>query len=161
MENSSFSEDIKLFKVINIDVLTASPDVFTAEKDPSGIEFAEMPLLNFELENGENFLMANIPISIAIDISRVIGGVNGNDSRLTLAELIPEICVVEKIIIDSIIPYSNAYQATVEIRLEGFSDVQHFQMIPSHATLLGLIANADIYVSDNVIRTIDNVENED
>ncbi|MCE7738764.1 MAG: hypothetical protein GPJ50_05240, partial [Candidatus Heimdallarchaeota archaeon] len=119
MENSSFSEDTKLFKVINIDVLTASPDVLTAEKDLSGIEHAEIPLLNFELENGENFLMANVPISIAVDISRIIGGVNGNDSRLTLAELIPEICVVEKIIIDSIIPYSNAYQATVEIRLEG------------------------------------------
>ena len=158
MENGSFSGDSKLLKVINVDVLTASPDIFIAEKESSKIEYAEIPLLNFELENGENFLMANIPVSIALDISRIISGVEGNDSRLTLAELIPQICVVEKIIIDSIIPYSNAYQATVEIRLEGFSEIQHYQMIPSHATLLALLANADIFVSEKIIRETDNVE---
>jgi bifunctional DNase/RNase len=158
MESSSSSEETKLFKVISVDVLSASPDIFTSEEDTNMIEYADIPLLNFELENGENFLMANIPVSIALNISRIIGGIEGNDSRLTLAELIPEICVVEKIIIDSIIPYSNAYQATVEIRLEGFSEVQHYQMIPSHATLLALLANADIYVSENIIRTTDNLE---
>ena len=158
MENSSSSDNTKLFKVISVDVLSASPDIFTDEGGKNMSEYMDIPLLNFELENGENFLMANIPISIALNISRIIGGIEGNDSRLTLAELIPEICVVEKIIIDSIIPYSNAYQATVEIRLEGFSDVQHYQMIPSHATLLALLANADIFVSDNIIRTTDNLE---
>jgi len=161
METSSSSEDTKLFKVISVDVLSASPDIFTSEEDRNMVEYTDIPLLNFELENGENFLMANIPISIALNISRIIGGIEGNDSRLTLAELIPEICVVEKIIIDSIIPYSNAYQATVEIRLEGFSDVQHYQMIPSHATLLALLANADIFVSENIIRTTDNFEDAD
>ena len=158
MESSSSSDSAKLFKVISVDVLSASPDIFTDEEDKNRNEYMDIPLLNFELENGENFLMANIPVSIALNISRIIGGIEGNDSRLTLAELIPEICVVEKIIIDSIIPYSNAYQATVEIRLEGFSDVQHYQMIPSHATLLALLANADIFVSDNIIRTTDNLE---
>ncbi|OLS32891.1 MAG: hypothetical protein HeimAB125_04160 [Candidatus Heimdallarchaeota archaeon AB_125] len=158
MENSSSSDNTKLFKVISVDVLSASPDIFTDEGGKNMSEYMDIPLLNFELENGENFLMANIPVSIALNISRIIGGIEGNDSRLTLAELIPEICVVEKIIIDSIIPYSNAYQATVEIRLEGFSDVQHYQMIPSHATLLALLANADIFVSDNIIRTTDNLE---
>ena len=158
METSPSSNNTKLFKVISVDVLTASPDIFTGEEDKNMTEHVDIPLLNFELENGENFLMANIPISIALNISRIIGGIEGNDSRLTLAELIPEICVVEKIIIDSIIPYSNAYQATVEIRLEGFSDVQHYQMIPSHATLLALLANADIFVSDNVISATDNLE---
>ncbi len=161
METSSSSEDTKLFKVISVDVLSASPDIFTAEEDRNMMEYTDIPLLNFELENGENFLMANIPVSIALNISRIIGGIEGNDSRLTLAELIPEICVVEKIIIDSIIPYSNAYQATVELRLEGFSDVQHYQMIPSHATLLALLANADIFVSENIIRTTDNFEDMD
>ena len=158
MESSSSSDSAKLFKVISVDVLSASPDIFTDEENKNRNEYMDIPLLNFELENGENFLMANIPVSIALNISRIIGGIEGNDSRLTLAELIPEICVVEKIIIDSIIPYSNAYQATVEIRLEGFSDVQHYQMIPSHATLLALLANADIFVSDNIIRTTDNLE---
>jgi bifunctional DNase/RNase len=60
--------------------------------------------------------------------------------------------MVERVIIDSIIPYSNAYQATVEVKLEGFSEVQHFQMIPSHATLLALIANSDILVSNSLIK---------
>ena len=158
MDVNSSSEETKLFKVIGVDVLSASPDIFTSEEDKNMIEYADIPLLNFELENGENFLMANIPVSIALEISRIIGGIEGNDSRLTIAELIPEICVVEKIIIDSIIPYSNAYQATVEIRLEGFSEVQHYQMVPSHATLLALLANADIYVSENIIRTTDDLD---
>ena len=145
----------ELFKVIRVDVLTASPDIFVSEEEPGRGQYAEIPLLNFELENGENFLMTNIPVSIAIEIARKLNGVEGGDSRLTIAELIPEICVVDRVVIDSIIPYSNAYQATVEIRLEGFSEIQRFQMVPSHATLLALIAGANIYVSNNVIRTTD------
>ena len=151
MENNSSSETQKLHKVIKIDVFTASPDVFTNEEGATNVYYTEMPLLNFELENGENFLMTSIPSSIAVDIARRLNGVEGTDARLTIGELIPEVCVVEKITIDSIVPYSNAYQATAEIRLEGFSEIHHFQMIPSHATLLALIANVDIYVSDNLL----------
>ena len=153
MGDEASSEETELFKVIRVEVLTASPDIFSSYEESNRAQFTEIPLLNFELENGESFLMANIPVSIAIEISRKINGVEGNDSRLTIAELIPEISVVDKVLIDSIIPFSNAYQATVEIRLEGFSEVQRFQMIPSHATLLALIANAPIYVSNNVIKS--------
>lgn len=151
METGSSSEKQKLFKVIKIDVLTARPDIFTEGEKINNSHFLEIPLLNFELENGENFLMTSIPVSIAVDISKIINGVEGADSRLTIAELIPEICIVERVIIDSIIPYSNAYQATVEIKMEGVSETQHFQMIPSHATLLALIANSDIFVSETLI----------
>ena len=153
MEKDPLSDDSKLLKVIKIDVLTASPDIFSSEEETNRGQYAEIPLLNFELENGENFLMANIPVSIAIEIARKLNGVEGTDSRLTNAELIPEICIVQRVIIDSIIPYSNAYQATVEIKLEGVSEIQHFQMIPSHATLLALIANAEILVSDSLVKT--------
>lgn len=153
MEKTSSSTDAKLYKVIKIDVLTASPDIFIGEEEGGFGQYAEIPLLNFELENGENFMMTNIPISIAIEIARRINGTNGSDSRLTTAELIPEICVVERIVIDSIVPYSNAYQATIEIRLEGVAEIQRFQMIPSHATLVALISNSDIYVSDTLIKT--------
>ncbi len=156
MEKDSSSDEIELFKVIKIDVLTASPDIFSSEEETNRGHYAEIPLLNFELENGENFLMANIPVSIAIEIARKLNGVESADSRLTNAELIPEICIVERIIIDSIIPYSNAYQATVEIKLEGFSEVQHFQMIPSHATLLALIANSEILISNSLIKATEN-----
>ncbi len=152
MENGSSSENQRLFKVIKIDVLTARPDIFVDGEEINNGHYTEIPLLNFELENGENFLMTSIPVSIAVEIARRINGVEGADSRLSIAELIPEICIVERVIIDSIIPYSNAYQATVEIRLEGFSETQHFQMIPSHASLLALIANADIFVSENVVK---------
>lgn len=151
MENKPSSESQELHKVIKIDVFTASPDVFNNEEGGNGAYFAEMPLLNFELENGEHFLMTSIPASIAVDIARRLNGIEGTDSRLTIGELIPEICIVDKIIIDSIVPYSNAYQATVEIRLEGFSEIHRFQMIPSHATLLALIANSEIYVSDDLL----------
>ncbi len=155
MIGGTSAEKPKLFKVIRVDVLTASPDIFSSDEEANRGQYAEIPLLNFELENGENFLMTNIPVSIAIEIARKLNGVEGGDSRLTIAELVPEICVVDRVVIDSIIPYSNAYQATVEIRLEGFSELQHFQMIPSHATLLALIAGAEIYVSNSVIRASD------
>lgn len=155
MIGGTSTEEPELFKVIRVDVLTASPDIFVSEDETSRGQYAEIPLLNFELENGENFLMTNIPVSIAIEIARKLNGVEGGDSRLTIAELIPEICVVDRVVIDSIIPYSNAYQATVEIRLEGFSELQRFQMIPSHATLLALIAGAHIFVSNSVIKTTD------
>lgn len=153
MENNSSSETQKLHKVIKIDVFTASPDVFSTEEGATDLYYTEMPLSNFELENGENFLMTSIPAAIAVDIARRLNGVEGTDARLTIGELIPEICIVEKVTIDSIVPYSNAYQATVEIRLEGFSEIHHFQMIPSHATLLALIADADIYVSENLLHS--------
>ncbi|MHA1199181.1 MAG: hypothetical protein ACTSQF_07510 [Candidatus Heimdallarchaeaceae archaeon] len=152
MEKEPSPNTQELLKVIKIDVFTASPDVFSTEEGADSTYMVEMPLLNFELENGENFLMTSIPAAIAVDIARRINGVEGTDDRLTIGELVPEVCIVEKITIDSIVPYSNAYQATVEIRLEGFSEIHHFQMIPSHATLLALIANVDIYIADSLIQ---------
>lgn len=155
MERKPSSDTQEFHKVIKIDVFTASPDVYNNEEGSTGMYLAEIPLLNFELENGENFLMTNIPTSIAVDIARRLNGIEGTDSRLTIGELIPEICIIERITIDSIVPYSNAYQATIELKLEGFSEIHHFQMIPSHATLLALISNTDIYVSDNLLHPKD------
>ena len=146
-----FSEDEEVYRAIQIEVLTASPDVFASEEESKRGRFTEIPLLSFELENGENFLMANIPVSIAIEITSRLNNLESNDSRLTIAELIPEVLIVEKVVIDSVVPYSTTYQATVTIRLEGFSEVQHFQVIPSHATLLAIIADAPIYVSKSVL----------
>ena len=151
MEEDSSSDDVELLKVIRIDVLTASPDIFSSEEEKTGIHYAEIPLLNFELENGENFLMTSIPVSIAIEISKKLNGVESADSRLTVAELIPELCIVERVVIDSVVPYSTAYQASIELRLEGVNETQRFQMIPSHATLLSLVAGSPIYVSKSVI----------
>lgn len=151
MEEKTFSENGELLKVIRIDVLTASPDIFSSTEEINKKHHAEIPLLNFELENGENFLMTNIPVSIAIEIARKLNGVESADSRLTISELVPELCIVKRIIIDSIVPYSTVYQATAEIQLEGFKEIQRFQMIPSHATLLSLVADSDIYVSESII----------
>lgn len=146
-----FSEDKDVYRAIQIEVLTASPDIFSSEEESKRGRFTEIPLLSFELENGENFLMANIPVSIAIEIASRLNNLESNDSRLTIAELIPEVLIVEKVVIDSVVPYSTTYQATVTIRLEGFSEVQHFQMIPSHATLLAIIADTPIYVSKSIL----------
>lgn len=153
MEDNLSSNDSELLKVIRIDVLTASPDIFASEEEPIGKHYAEIPLLNFELENGENFLMTNIPVSIAIEIAKKLNGVESADSRLTVAELVPELCVVERVIIDSVVPYSTAYQASIEVRLEGFNEIQRFQMVPSHATLLSLVADSQMYISKSVIST--------
>ena len=59
MEDNLSSSDDELLKVIRVDVLTASPDIFSSEEKTTGKYYAEIPLLNFELENGENFLMTN------------------------------------------------------------------------------------------------------
>ena len=158
MEEGSSTDEGELFKVIKIDVLTASPDIFTSEEDAKQGYYAEIPLINFELENGEHFLMASIPVSIAIEIARKLNGVESSDSRLTIAELVPEVCLIDRIVIDSIVPFSNAYQATVEIKLEGFSDIQRFQMIPSHATLLALISGAQIFISDSLIKSAEDTQ---
>ncbi len=159
MEDNLSSSDDELLKVIRVDVLTASPDIFSSEEEPTGKHYAEIPLLNFELENGENFLMTNIPVSIAIEIEKKLNGVESADSRLTAAELVPELCIVERVIIDSVVPYSTAYQASVEIRLEGFNEIQRFQMIPSHATLLSLVAGSEMFVAKSVISThLDSME---
>ncbi len=153
MEDNLSSSDNELLKVIRVDVLTASPDIFSSEEAPTGIHYAEIPLLNFELENGENFLMTNIPVSIAIEIAKKLNGVESADSRLTAAELVPELCIVERVIIDSVVPYSTAYQASIEVRLEGVNEIQRFQMVPSHATLLSLVAGSQIYISKSVVST--------
>ncbi len=147
----SFSEDEEVYRAIQIEVLTVSPDIITSEEESKRGRLTEIPLLSFELENGENFLMANIPVSIAIEIASRLNNLESNDSRLTIAELIPEVLIVEKVVIDSVVPYSTTYQATVTIRLEGFSEIQHFQMVPSHATLLAIIADTPIYVSKSVL----------
>ncbi|MCK4895730.1 MAG: hypothetical protein KAS47_02920 [Candidatus Heimdallarchaeota archaeon] len=153
MEDNLSASDNELLKVIRIDVLTASPDIFSSEEETTGKHYAEIPLLNFELENGENFLMTSIPVSIAIEIAKRLNGVESADSRLTVAELVPELCVVERVIIDSVVPYSTAYQASIEVRLEGVNEIQRFQMIPSHATLLSLVAGSQIYISKSVVST--------
>ncbi|MHA1304035.1 MAG: hypothetical protein ACTSQE_09780 [Candidatus Heimdallarchaeaceae archaeon] len=146
MDNSSTEKDQDLLKVIRIDVLTATPNIRTDNRDI--IDFLpEIPLLSFELENGSSFMMSSIPKHIAFEIARVLSGIREVDSRLSVADLVSEICIVKKVVIDAIVPFSNAYQASVEIELEGVEGVLHFQMIPSHSVLIGLLTNAPIYVS--------------
>ncbi len=155
MEDDALIDAKDLLKVIAVDIMTTTADIFDGEETKQ-IDLPEIPLLNFELENGKNFIMTNIPLYIAIDIVRKLSGIEKQDSRLSLAEIIPELCVIKKVIIDSIVPFSTAYQATVEITLEGFSETVNFQMIPSHATLLALLSDAPIYVSKFVITDDDN-----
>ena len=156
MDNVS-SSDGELLRVIQVEVLAATADIGSSEEDTSNFQYLpEIPLLNFELENGENFLMANIPFHIAIEIAKRIEGIESADSRLTLSTIVPELCVIERVIIDSVVPFSTAYQATIEVRLEGFHDVQRYQMVPSHATLLAIIAKAPIYVSKQILASSSN-----
>lgn len=139
-----------LLRVIKIDVLTASPE-FKTDDETIKRSLPEIPLLNFELEDGKIFLMSNIPTAIAVEIARTQSGMDSLDSRLTIAELIPELAKIERVIIDAIVPFSTAYQATLEVTLEGVSEKQVFQLIPSHATLIATIANAPIFVSKSLI----------
>lgn len=152
MEKDSKEEHVDLLKVIRIDVLTATPNMQNSEIEQLDF-FSEIPLLNFELEDGSNFLMSSIPRHIAIEIAKILSNIKEVDSRLTIADLVSEICIINKVVIDAIVPYSNAYQASVEIKLEGVEGSLHFQMIPSHSVLLGLLNNAPIYIAKSLLST--------
>ncbi len=146
------SSEKNVLKVIRIDVLTASPKYNNLNENESDIHLPDIPILSFELENGSTFMMSSIPTHIAIEIARVLTGVKEVDSRLTIADLVSEVCVVKKVVIDAIVPYSNAYQATIEIQLEGSDGTLHYQMVPSHSVLVALLNNAPIYIAQELLK---------
>ena len=66
-------------KVINVQILTLA----TREGVP---DQRTRPLLRFELEDGNEFIMNGIPQEIAISISMEINNMESNESRLHLQD---------------------------------------------------------------------------
>ncbi|MHA2090065.1 MAG: hypothetical protein ACW98K_04330 [Candidatus Kariarchaeaceae archaeon] len=132
-------------KVINVQILTLA----TREGIPD--ERAK-PILRFELEDGREFFMINIPNDIAINLSLHINDQPSPDSRLQIHELIGELTLVKTVEIDMTIPGQDVYQATIELVPEGFERALRFQMIPSHATLLAVLNDAPIFIADELVK---------
>ena len=140
--------DTKL-RVMNIEILTGGPD--------EGVIMDTF--LKFELEDGRSFIMSSIPTDIALEIHQYIHEIPNPDSRYRLSTLINEIAMINKVVIDSVVPMTQAYQATLELTLEGVSRTLQFPMIPSHATLLASVAGAPIYVSKELVDSFERSRN--
>ena len=132
-------------KVINIQILTSS----TPFQQGSNVYSAMH--LKFELEDSSEFMMSAIPVEIALEISRCLNEDEVRDSRLRVWDVIKEISIVEKVEIDSMVPQTQVYQATIELSVEGFSNSLRYQMVPSHATLLAVVSSAPIYISQDLV----------
>ena len=137
-------EKEEMLQVIKIEILVES-------KESGSIRDI---YLRFLLENGQLFLMSNIPPDIAFELSISLEGNKHQDSRHRLSSLINELALVKSVIIDAVVPMSSTYQATVELLLDGTNNLQRYHLIPSHATLLAVQAKADIFVSKNLVESI-------
>ncbi len=131
-------------KVINVQILTLA----TREGVP---DQRTRPLLRFELEDGNEFIMNVIPQEIAISISMEINNMESNESRLHLQDIVSELALVEKVEIDIVVPQTTVYQSTIYLKPEGFEKSISFSMVPSHATLLAVLNDAPIFVSKALV----------
>ncbi|RMG31775.1 MAG: hypothetical protein D6732_14310 [Methanobacteriota archaeon] len=121
--------------------------VLTLAHNEELLEQRTLPFLRFLLRNGSDFIMSMIPLEIAIAISAYQNGQEIQDSRLRIHDLVGQLALVEKVEIDSVVPGTGVYQATIWLQPEGFSQSISFSMIPSHATLLAVLNDAPIYIS--------------
>ena len=138
-------------KVINVQVLTlATKDGIPDDK--------HRPILRFELEDGREFMMSGIPHDVAINISLELNGVQSQDSRLQIHDLIDELALLNKVEIDLLMPGTDVYQATIDLTPEGFERSVQFQMVPSHATLLAVVNNTPIFVADALIKKAESMQ---
>jgi len=131
-------------RVINIQIVTL------ATRDGVPAQEAN-PLLRFELESGDDFMMSGIPTDIATSISVELNDYDTKDSRLQIADLVGELAIVEKVEIDLLVPQTTVYQSTVYLMPEGFERTISFTMVPSHATLLAILNDAPIFVSRQLV----------
>ena len=73
------------------------------------------------------------------------------DSRLHIHEIVNQLALIEKVEVDLVVPQTTLYQATVHLIPEGFERTLQFSMVPSHATLLAVVNDAPIYVSEALV----------
>ena len=88
-----------------------------------------LPVLRLYLEDGSDFTMGSIPTDSAIAILQKIQNKANLDSRFTTHDVLNEICQIESVTIDCLVPKSSAFAATLKLTLEGFSNELQFQMI--------------------------------
>jgi len=134
----------EFYKVINVQILTLA----TRDGVP---DQRTRPLLRYELENGDEFMMSGIPNDIALSLSMELNDIEPKDSRLQIQDIVGELALVEKVEVDIVVPQTTVYQSTVYLIPEGFERSVSFAMVPSHATLLAVLNDAPIYVSRQLV----------
>jgi len=131
----------EFLEVVGIDILAGGPDEHTISDT----------FLRFKLEDQRQFIMSGIPSEIAFELHQHISDMPIQDSRFRLSTLIGELAVVKKVTIDSVVPTTSAYQATIELVIDGLNRPMIFPMVPSHATLLAVVAGAPVFVSRELV----------
>jgi len=134
--------------------------------NPAILNQIARPVIEMKLEDGSLFRMGGIPTSIALEIWEVlerkkISGTEENiDPRFTLAQVINEIAEVRRVRIVDLLENYNVYVAEIDLIPEGFGKPITLKMIPSHAILVGVRANADIFVYRTLVETEQQIESE-
>lgn len=134
--------------------------------------YLENIILELRLENNKVFRMSGISYDIAIEIKKYIAQSSEfnlptiNDPRFTLYDMFLEIPDLEKIlhgtIKEVVINYYDhefsIYGATVVLDDNYTVMKKKLLMIPSHAILLAILANRNVYVDKKLIESQENDE---
>jgi len=114
------------------------------------------PIIELKLENNKQLRLMGIPYDIALEIWFHLKSKkkykSRRDPRLSISELMCEIAKVDQVIINDILPDLGVYVADVYLKVDGEKDLARFKMIPSHAILLALLSEADIYVAERLLK---------
>jgi len=171
-ENDDFFEREKYLRVVKIRPLFPVPLMtlppISPIINPTVLSSITKPVLEMKLEDGSTFRMGGIPQNIALEIWEVLEkrrssrfSAENIDPRLTLSQVIIELAEVRRVRITDILPQYNVYVAEVDILPEGFGKPITLQMVPSHAILVALRADADIFVSKQLLINIREEEAEE
>lgn len=155
---------IKLRPLFPIPLSTMPP---TSIVNPVILNQLARPVLELKLEEGKVFRMGGIPVSIAMEIWEVLERRKiqevqdiDTDPRYTLSQVINEIAEVRRVKIVDLLDKFNVYVAEVDIVPEGFGKPVSLRMIPSHAILIGVRAQSDIFVHKDLVEN-NSIEVED
>ena len=149
----------QLHKVVDVEPMIAKEGEF------------EIGLLTCYLENGESFVLYNIPPEIARAISKLRSDDAyfeiREDNRETIYELLimlsPKLSEIGNsigmVVIDHFDMSTMTYRASLYIEVDGIRIRK--VMIPSHAIFLALLFNRPIYVTDEVLKISKDLEGEE
>ncbi len=166
-EGKEYLKVIKIRPLFPLTYVPVPPMLDPRLINPALLASASKPILEFLLEDGKIFRMSGIPVHIALEIWDLLEkkkkghSFDSIDPRLTLSQLVTEIADVKNVKIVDLIPDLNVFVAEIELLPEGFDHPVKFQMIPSHAIVIALRANADIYVSRDLLEEIEEESKED
>ncbi len=134
--------------------------------------YLENIILELKLENNRIFRMSGISYDVAMEIKKYLALESNldiptiNDPRFTIYDMLLEIPDLEKIlhgtikevVIDYYDPEFSIYGASVILDDAYTVMKKKLLMIPSHAILLALLANRNVYVSKKLVDGQDDSE---